>query len=221
MHLTTELNHFSIFLWIGMTGTQFEQHINTSDSVPGIACRSNLWFRSIAISNYTKCILCNTETEEFKQIGNQPRDGKFGACFVCDIDGSDNESEDMIPNNATMMPTTSMRSPPSKTRIFCARPGARMWECDLDGNVIQTHKFKVALKSCRYASILNPSAPPPIPPNVQTLDQLIDLQSIRKRYIFGHTATSIFFFVSDKNMACALHVIFMKVKASIRHSHSN
>lgn len=27
-------------------------------------------------------------------------------------------------------------------RIFCARPGSRLWEADLDGNVLRTHQFK-------------------------------------------------------------------------------
>lgn len=147
----------------------------------------------LLVSNYTKCILCNTETEEFKQIGNQPRDGKFGACFFSPMDGGDNDGEDV-----TTVPAAAARTI-STTRIFCARPGARMWECHLDGSVIQTHKFKSALKMCRFARILNPLAPPSKAPSVQLIDQLVNLQPIRNRFIFGHTADAFFVFDMRKS----------------------
>lgn len=151
----------------------------------------------LLVSNCTKCILCNTETEEFKQIGNQPRDGKFGACFVSTaIDGSDNECEEVTTATAAGLARTI-----PTTRIFCARPGGRMWECDLDGSVIQTHKFKVALKSCHLAKILNPSTAPRAP-NAQMIDQLVNLQPIRKRFVFGHTADA--FFVFDVKESSAM-----------------
>lgn len=104
-------------------------------------------------------------------------------------------------NDVTSAATTATLRTITTTRIFCARPGARMWECDLDGNVIQTHKFKVALKSCRYACIMNLPASPPKVPNVQMIDQLVNLQSIRKRFIFGHTADAFFVFDVRKSSA--------------------
>lgn len=129
----------------------------------------------LLVSNYTKCILCNTDTEEFKQIGNQPRDGKFGASFL------------------TTNPTDIHRS----TKIFCARPGCRIWECDLDGNVMQTHKFKPALKA-KQATSIRPTKPtmsqfngsPPTP----TIDSLTHLQPILKRFVLGYTETSFYIF---------------------------
>lgn len=110
------------------------------------------------------------------------------------MDGGDSECDDV----------TSATSPSAMltaTRIFCARPGARMWECDLEGSVIQTHKFKVALKSCRFARIMNPSASPSRTPNVQMIDQLVNLQPIRKRFILGHTADAFFVFDVRKSSA--------------------
>ncbi|XP_023290863.2 Hermansky-Pudlak syndrome 5 protein homolog [Lucilia cuprina] len=83
----------------------------------------------LLVSNCSKCILCNTEYEEYKQIGNKPRDGAFGACFS-------------ISSNETQNPS----------RIFCARPGSRVWEVDFEGDVIQTHQFKFAL-ACPPAKI--------------------------------------------------------------------
>ncbi|XP_067620009.1 BLOC-2 complex member HPS5 homolog [Eurosta solidaginis] len=76
----------------------------------------------LLVSNSTKCILCNTEYEEYKQIGNRPRDGAFGACFA-------------ISTNEAAQPS----------RIYCARPGSRIWEVDFEGEVLQTHQFKTAL----------------------------------------------------------------------------
>ncbi|KAM8704217.1 hypothetical protein ACLKA7_008764 [Drosophila subpalustris] len=76
----------------------------------------------LLVSNSTKCILCNTEYEEYKQIGNRPRDGAFGACFF-------------ISPHESVQPS----------RIYCARPGTRIWEVDFEGEVIQTHQFKSAL----------------------------------------------------------------------------
>ncbi|XP_053968587.1 BLOC-2 complex member HPS5 homolog [Anastrepha ludens] len=76
----------------------------------------------LLVSNCSKCILCNTDYEEYKQIGNRPRDGAFGACFA-------------ISTNEAIQPS----------RIYCARPGSRIWEVDFEGEVLQTHQFKTAL----------------------------------------------------------------------------
>lgn len=48
-------------------------------------------------------------------MGLRPRHGKFGACFM---------------------------SSKSLGSIYCARPGQRLWEVDLNGSVICTHKFR-------------------------------------------------------------------------------
>ncbi|XP_055856281.1 BLOC-2 complex member HPS5 homolog [Episyrphus balteatus] len=76
----------------------------------------------LLVSNWSKCILCNTEFEEYKQIGNRLRDGPFGACFA-------------MSTNESLTPS----------RIYCARPGSRLWEVDFEGEVLQTHQFKAAL----------------------------------------------------------------------------
>ena len=69
-------------------------------------------------STLTRCFLCDTVKEQFKQIGQQLRDGYYGATFVCK--GSD-------------------------VRVFCARPGSRLWEVDLNAVVHSTHQFKELL----------------------------------------------------------------------------
>lgn len=73
----------------------------------------------LLVSTKTKTILCNTEREEFKQIGNRSRDGRFGACFL-------NKSIDEY----------------LRGYVYCARPGSRFWEVDFGGVVKQTIQYK-------------------------------------------------------------------------------
>uniref|UniRef100_A0A182W028 Hermansky-Pudlak syndrome 5 protein homolog n=1 Tax=Anopheles minimus TaxID=112268 RepID=A0A182W028_9DIPT len=95
----------------------------------------------LLVSTLSKCVLCNTAREEFKQIGNRPRDGQYGASFV------------IAQPNTNVGSTTP--SPPlmivdeEDVRIFCSRPGSRLWEADLEGNVIRTHQFKQAAATRR------------------------------------------------------------------------
>ncbi|XP_049547121.1 Hermansky-Pudlak syndrome 5 protein homolog [Anopheles darlingi] len=86
----------------------------------------------LLVSTLSKCVLCNTAREEFKQIGNRPREGQYGASFVIAQPSS-------IP--ATPSPPL-MIVDEEDVRIFCSRPGSRLWEADLEGNVIRTHQFK-------------------------------------------------------------------------------
>lgn len=81
----------------------------------------------LLVSTYTKCVLCNTEREEFKQIGNRPRDGEYGACFIAFHE---------------------------ETKIYCSRPGCRLWEVDLDGSVNNTHQYKNLLTTINSQEIL-------------------------------------------------------------------
>lgn len=76
----------------------------------------------LIVSTRTGCILCNSDREEFKQIGNRPRDGNYGACFM-------NKSIDEY----------------LRGQVICARPGARFWQVDYGGTVKQTIQFKEAL----------------------------------------------------------------------------
>ncbi|XP_065215075.1 uncharacterized protein pink [Planococcus citri] len=72
----------------------------------------------LLVSTLSRCYLCDTVKEQFKQIGHQLRDGMYGACFT---------------KNA------------NNIRIFCARPGSRLWEVNLDAVVHSTHQFKQQL----------------------------------------------------------------------------
>ncbi|XP_069757383.1 Hermansky-Pudlak syndrome 5 protein isoform X2 [Narcine bancroftii] len=77
----------------------------------------------LLISSLTRCYLCDTEREKFCKIGNKERDGEFGACFL------------PVPKSVGI----------SQPVIFCARPGSRMWEVNIEGEVLSTHQFKQLL----------------------------------------------------------------------------
>lgn len=125
---------------------------------------------------------CNT----CQQIGNKPRNGRYGACFL-----SNNSKES------------------SETTILCARPGTRLWVVDLDGNVIQTSQFKVAL-SCSPTPIFNKYTLQAVPPSDVVLAastpthsiverqpqnlQLAKLQPLFGRYVFAYTKDGFYIF---------------------------
>ncbi|GBL75740.1 Hermansky-Pudlak syndrome 5 protein [Araneus ventricosus] len=75
----------------------------------------------LLVSTLTRCHLCDTNKELFMTIGKKMRDGEYGACFY--------------PGVRSVDPCT----------IYSARPGSRLWEVDIKGNVCCTHQFKAAL----------------------------------------------------------------------------
>ncbi|KAF7271001.1 hypothetical protein GWI33_016061 [Rhynchophorus ferrugineus] len=84
----------------------------------------------LLISTTTKACLCNTNEECYIQIGKKLRNGNFGACFCQNMPTS--ESTDICNKD--------------DCKIYCARPGQRLWEASLNANVIMTYQFKEALK---------------------------------------------------------------------------
>ncbi|XP_022240758.1 uncharacterized protein LOC106458744 isoform X2 [Limulus polyphemus] len=75
----------------------------------------------LLVSDFTRCYVCHTIREQYSQIGKKLREGEYGACFY---------------------PNTKPQDPPT---IFAARPGSRLWEVDIKGQVQNTHQFKQAL----------------------------------------------------------------------------
>uniref|UniRef100_A0A182N676 Hermansky-Pudlak syndrome 5 protein homolog n=1 Tax=Anopheles dirus TaxID=7168 RepID=A0A182N676_9DIPT len=95
----------------------------------------------LLVSTLSKCVLCNTAREEFKQIGNRPREGQYGASFVI---AHPNSTGGATPPSPPLMIVDE-----EDVRIFCSRPGSRLWEADLEGNVIRTHQFKQGAEATR------------------------------------------------------------------------
>ncbi|XP_058824288.1 BLOC-2 complex member HPS5 homolog [Topomyia yanbarensis] len=106
----------------------------------------------LLVSTLSKCVLCNTAREEFKQIGNRPRDGEYGATFIVgqrhrtgtpvEAEEDDNDNNQMPSPSMYCSSTASDIIRREEVRIFCARPGSRLWEADMEGNVLRTHQFK-------------------------------------------------------------------------------
>lgn len=112
------------------------------------------------------------------QIGNQSRHGRFGACFFSNSwKGNDDTASKVL-------------------RIFCARPGSRIWEADLHGNVLRTHKFK----SVKVTEASDENYDTHDIENSKNLarieinEQFVHLQPMDKFFILGHTANSLYIF---------------------------
>lgn len=71
----------------------------------------------LVISTLTRCYVCDMIKEQFKQIGQKPREGDYGCCIVAW----------------------------DEKKIFSARPGSRIWEVELNGIVRSTHQLKYCL----------------------------------------------------------------------------
>lgn len=82
-------------------------------------------------------------------------------------------------------------------KIYCARPGSRIWEADLNGNVLQTSQFKAAL-ACPPASLHSTDSlvSEDYIQQPQIL-QLPRLQPVLKKFILGFTRAG--FYVFDPN----------------------
>lgn len=109
------------------------------------------------------------------QIGNTPRDGYYGACFLPIY----NQYSEVF------------------LKIYCARPGSRIWEADLNGNVLQTSQFKSALAcppSKLHSTYSRPSDDYPQEPQIL---QLARLQPVLKKFILGFTRSG--FYIFDPN----------------------
>lgn len=120
------------------------------------------------------------------QIGNTPRDGYYGACFL------------QLPNKTNI----------TDAKVYCARPGSRLWEADVEGHVLQTMQYKIAAQSIPHlSSIFNRSnilkqqlmltskrTHPPIIDQKKLPQLLQKLQPIFGKYIFSYTKTGFYIF---------------------------
>ncbi|XP_070503530.1 BLOC-2 complex member HPS5 homolog [Chironomus tepperi] len=104
----------------------------------------------LLVSSSTKTILCNNEKEEFKQIGNRPRDGKFGACFVADYEALEAQQSKLTTIDQEVFEKMLIEN----IKIYSCRPGMRLWEADLNGNVLKTHQYKNANFTAQKIAIM-------------------------------------------------------------------
>lgn len=109
----------------------------------------------LLVSTLTRCFICDTLKEQYRQIGQKLRDGEFGGCFFY-------SSKDDIP--PMEIPDTPQRKEKAfdavedgeqiencdrlnHIKVFAARPGSRFWEVQIDGTVSCTHQFKQLLET--------------------------------------------------------------------------
>uniref|UniRef100_A0A7G3AJG2 Putative hermansky-pudlak syndrome 5 n=1 Tax=Lutzomyia longipalpis TaxID=7200 RepID=A0A7G3AJG2_LUTLO len=120
-------------------------------------------------------IMCNTEREEFKRIGNQARNGACGACFV------GVQREEFLSG-----------------RIYCARPKTRFWEVQFDGNVKQTIDLRDALAippaRIRHKTPENTSRD--FPAQILSFQQVLCMDN---KLIVAHTPSGIYIFDPKNN----------------------
>lgn len=105
----------------------------------------------LLISSTTKTILCNNDREEFKQLGCRPREGSFGSCFVTDFEALENQESKLLNIDQNTYETMLMEN----VAIYCSRPGMRIWEINLNGNILKTHQYKNANFSAQQIHLLN------------------------------------------------------------------
>ncbi|XP_044255419.1 Hermansky-Pudlak syndrome 5 protein homolog [Tribolium madens] len=103
----------------------------------------------LLVSTQTRSLLCDTESEKYRQIGKKMRDGTFGACFV--TAGNPDKISDTSARTRGLfeiLGDSEQLSAPmndDKVKIYCARPGVRLWQADFQANVVVTHQFRSSL----------------------------------------------------------------------------
>lgn len=107
----------------------------------------------LLVSTLSRCYICETVKEQFCQIGHKLREGEYGACFYaageqCDVPlGYQQQGATMGTACTSLMEDQKLASYEGlqNLKMFCARPGSRLWEVRIDGTVLSTHHFKQAL----------------------------------------------------------------------------
>lgn len=131
----------------------FQSSSLTIMSLDSRICQLDMKSTILLVSTLTRCYVCDTSREQYRQIGQKLRDGEYGACFV------NKETDIEQPTNLTTQDFTEVRKynivnddsgfavgkDMENTFIFCARPSSRVWESTIDGTVIRTHQFKQVL----------------------------------------------------------------------------
>ncbi|KAG7204434.1 hypothetical protein KM043_004872 [Ampulex compressa] len=140
----------SIFTVSGMFQAPACTLMNLDSSIVQLSFSSS----QLLVSTLTRCCICDTIEEQYKQIGNKGRNGEFGACFYKTVidqckgtpRAQTEERTERRKGTFNFIPSgESNVQVENNTKIFCARPGSRLWEVSTAGIVMKTHQFKDAL----------------------------------------------------------------------------
>ncbi|XP_018349388.1 PREDICTED: Hermansky-Pudlak syndrome 5 protein homolog isoform X2 [Trachymyrmex septentrionalis] len=136
----------SIFTVNGM----FQTPVCTLMSLDSSIVQLNFHSPLLLVSTLARSYVCDTVEEQYKQIGNKPRNGEFGACFYTHesniLKAQREERNTNIRGAFNLISDNDINIlGENQSKIFCARPGSRLWEVSADGIVVKTHQFKEAL----------------------------------------------------------------------------
>lgn len=102
----------------------------------------DVYAKYLLISTQTRTYLCDTEKENYRQVGRKLRDGEYGACFVPGKRQQQKPQPVKSFFQAAELPSEDILA---DVKIFCSRPGARLWLADFEASVACTYQFKNAL----------------------------------------------------------------------------
>lgn len=202
-----QLIHYviSLFFTIQVNG-MFQTPTCTLMNLDSSIVQLNFFSPLLLVSTLARCYICDTVQEQYKQIGNKPRNGEFGACFykvhentALNLQKEERNINDtrsafnLISNN-----DSNILGDENHAKIFCARPGSRLWEVSADGIVVKTHQFKEALAIppipiFRLAGTLESSQKEETerewPPQSINFSHLL---VIARRYLFSYTNSGVY-----------------------------
>ncbi|XP_034952200.1 Hermansky-Pudlak syndrome 5 protein homolog [Chelonus insularis] len=162
----------------------------------------------LLVSTLTRCYICDTTHEQFKQIGNKIRDGEFGGCFFKTSTELDKNSEKASDDDKTHNKSIGLNSimglnddinHDQSLKIYCARPGCRLWEVNIHGTVLKTHQFREALsatptstfKSSMIKTFNNTEKSDENFSSMQTFN-FSRLNVISKKYLLSYTTNNLY-----------------------------
>nr|XP_034196301.1 Hermansky-Pudlak syndrome 5 protein homolog isoform X2 [Osmia lignaria] len=159
----------------------------------------------LLVSTLTRCYICDTVQEQYKQVGNKTRNGEFGACFyktyLTDKSTLVTPKEERLVNRKgsfNFIPEGNSNIEEGNfPQIFCARPSSRLWEVSANGTVMKTHQFKEALAT-PPVTICRPNMRKSMyqkPTEQAWMPQSINfshLFTIAEKYLFSYTSTGIY-----------------------------
>lgn len=195
----------SIFTVNGMFQSPTCTLMNLDSSIVQLNFSSPL----LLVSTLTRCYICDTVQEQYKQVGNKARNGEFGACFYKVQTNQSiktaaiKKDQDSIRKKSTFNFISENNSNISESicpKIFCARPGSRFWEISSNGVVLKTHQFKELLgippmKIHRNTSVLESEQRKCI--NQSSTSQSINFSQlfvIASKYLFSYTINGLYIF---------------------------
>ncbi|KAF4531650.1 hypothetical protein B566_EDAN006581 [Ephemera danica] len=157
----------------------------------------------LLISTVTRCYVSDTRKEQYKQVGLKLREGQYGACFLTRDDMQEEEPSsrqtsfsqfDLLANHEKLLPQIEDEN----VRVFCARPGARLWEARQDGTVLSTHQFRQVLADTPPTSLVTTKARTnqSINNDKHTFN-FTKLFSIANKFIFTFKSNGIYIFDPD------------------------